>query len=280
VRGTTRGRLAVDASRTRWHSLFDSFDLAARDPTVSVRHDTLRLRGVPPSASTKDGNTKVQETSTDASDAAPLPPSLVRSKKRVSDHGEVFTPSWLVDDMLDLVKGETERIDSRFLEPACGSGNFLVQVLIRKLAAVERRYGKSDFEKRHQALHALMCTYGIELLDDNIAECREKMMIPFSEYLGLRESDDLYRAALYVLSVNIVHADALTMRTPSGAPIAFAEWSYLGRGRYQRRDFRFESMTQRAAFSVEDGLFADAGKHEIFTPLSVYKPTTIKELAQ
>lgn len=212
--------------------------------------------------------------------ASLLPASLVRSKKRVADHGEVFTPAWLVDDMLDLVKGETERIDSRFLEPACGSGNFLVQVLIRKLAAVERRYGKSDFDKRHQSLLALMCTYGIELLDDNIAECREKMLIPFCEYLGLRETDDLYRAAAYVLSENIVHADALTMKSLSGAPIVFAEWAYVGRGRFQRRDFRFESMTQRAAFAIEDGLFADAGKHEIFTPLRVYKPATIEELAR
>ncbi len=181
--------------------------------------------------------------------------------------------------MLELVKGETERIDSRFLEPACGSGNFLVQVLIRKLAAVERRYGKSDFEKRHQALHALMCTYGIELLEDNMEECREKMLIPFSEYLGLCETDDLYRAGAYVLSVNIVHGDALTMKAASGGPIVFAEWSYLGRGLFQRRDFRYESMTQRAAFAIEDGLFADAGRHEIFTPLKVYKPAKISELA-
>jgi len=208
-----------------------------------------------------------------------LPPSLVRSKKRVADHGEVFTPAWLVDNMLDLMKGETERIDSRFLEPACGSGNFLVQVLIRRLAAVERRYGKSPFDKRHYALLGLMCIYGIELLEDNIAECREEMLIPFTEYLELNESDDLYRAASYVLDVNIVRADALTMKTRSGGPITFAEWSYLGRGRYQRRDFRFESMTQRAAFRVEDSLFADVGKHEIFTPTKVYKTATIKDLA-
>jgi hypothetical protein len=70
------------------------------------------------------------------------------------------------------VKGETERIDSRFLEPACGSGNFLVRVLRRKLAAVELKYGSSDFERQHFALLALMCIYGIELLEDNIAECR------------------------------------------------------------------------------------------------------------
>src|SRR3954462_4321131 len=102
--------------------------------------------------------------------------NLFKSKQRVADHGEVFTPSWMVAAMLDLVKGETERIDSRFLEPACGSGNFLVKVLQRKLAVVEFKFGKSEFEKRHYALLALMCIYGIELLTDNIAECRENVL--------------------------------------------------------------------------------------------------------
>ena len=82
--------------------------------------------------------------------------TLVKSKQRVAEHGEVFTPAWMVDAMLDLVKDETQRIDSRFLEPACGSGNFLVQILRRKLAAVDLKYGKSDFERRHYALLALM----------------------------------------------------------------------------------------------------------------------------
>ena len=85
----------------------------------------------------------------------------IRSKKRVADHGEVFTPPWMVQAMLDLVKDETERIDSRFLEPACGSGNFLVRILQRKLAAVEFKFGKSDFEKRHYALLAAMCFTGL-----------------------------------------------------------------------------------------------------------------------
>jgi hypothetical protein len=107
------------------------------------------------------------------------------SKQRVADHGEVFTPAWMVEAMLDLVKGETERIDSRFLEPACGDGNFLVAVLRRKLAAVELKYGKSDFERRHYALLALMCIYGIELLTDNIAECRANLLAIFAEYLNL-----------------------------------------------------------------------------------------------
>src|ERR1700687_1098582 len=92
--------------------------------------------------------------------------SLIKSKKRVADHGEVFTPQWLVEKMLDLVKGETERLDSRFLEPACGSGNFLVPVLQRKLAAVEEKFGKTEFERRQYSLLAVMCAYGIELLAD------------------------------------------------------------------------------------------------------------------
>src|SRR5947199_5318416 len=102
--------------------------------------------------------------------------SLFKSKQRVADHGEVFTPAWMVEAMLDLVKDETERIDSRFLEPACGSGNFLVRILQRKLAAVESKYAKSEFERRHYAMLALMSIYGIELLADNIAECRANLL--------------------------------------------------------------------------------------------------------
>ena len=154
----------------------------------------------------------------------------------------------MVEAMLDLVKDETERIDSRFLEPACGSGNFLVRVLQRKLAAVELKFGKSDFEKRHYALLALMCIYGIELLADNIAECRANMLEILADYLNLDESDDLYRAASYVLSQNLVHGDALTMRTHDGQPITFAEWGYLGKGKFQRRDFRFDVLTQIVGF--------------------------------
>jgi hypothetical protein len=205
--------------------------------------------------------------------------SLIKSKKRVADHGEVFTPAWMVDAMLDLVKDESERIDSRFLEPACGSGNFIVKVLQRKLAAVERKFGKSDFEKQHYALLALMCIYGIELLADNIAECRANMLEILAEYLSLDESDDLYRAASYVLSQNLVHGDALTMRTTEGQPITFAEWGYLGKGKFQRRDFRFDVLTGSSAFSAEGSLFAHLGKHEIFMPTKTYQPMTVSELA-
>jgi hypothetical protein len=205
--------------------------------------------------------------------------SLVKSKQRIADHGEVFTPSWMVEAMLDLVKGETERIDSRFLEPACGSGNFLVRILQRKLAAVEIKFGKSEFEKRHYALLALMCIYGIELLPDNIQECRENLLEIFASYLDINESDDVYWAASHVLSTNLVHGDALKMHTALGLPIAFAEWGYLGKGKFQRRDFRLDILTQSSAFSEKGSLFARLGKHEIFTPARTYPPVTIRELA-
>lgn len=205
--------------------------------------------------------------------------SLIKSKDRVVDHGEVFTPAWMVEAMLDLVKAETERIDSRFLEPACGSGNFLVKVLQRKLLAVELKYGKNDFEKRHDALLGLMCIYGIELLADNIAECRSNVLETFAQFLKLDESAELYRAASYVLSQNLVHGNALTMRTNNGNPIAFAEWGYLGKGRFQRRDFRFDDLTLSSAFNAEGSLFAQLGRHELFTPTSTYPPMTVGELA-
>jgi len=181
--------------------------------------------------------------------------------------------------MLDLVQGETERIDSRFLEPACGSGNFLIPVLQRKLAAVDAKYGKSDFERRHYALLALMCIYGIELLMDNIVECRANLLEVLADYLNEDASADLYRAAFYVLSQNLVHGDALTMRDSKGQPISFAEWGYLGKGKFQRRDFRLDVLTGSSAFSAEGSLFAQLGKHELFTPIKTYRAMTIQELA-
>lgn len=203
----------------------------------------------------------------------------IKSKQRVTDHGEVFTPAWLVEAMLDLVKDEAERIDSRFLEPACGSGNFLVQVLRRKLAAVELKYGKSDFERQHYALLALMCIYGIELLADNISECRDNMLEIFAEFLNTDETDELFNAASYVLTQNLVHGDALTMRTHDDKPITFAEWGYLGKGKFQRRDFRYDTLTMASTLTSEGALFSNLSMHEIFKPNATYPPLTVGELA-
>lgn len=203
------------------------------------------------------------------------------SKRRVADHGEVFTPTSMVEAMLDLVKDESGRIDSRFLEPACGSGNFLVPVLKRKLATVQARYGKNDFETRHHALLALMSIYGIELLEDNVAKCRENLLDVFAWYLKIQPGDQWCAAAANVLAANIVHGDALTMTTQGEKPrpIAFPEWSYIGRGTYRRRDFRFDSLTQIASFGQENTLFSDLGKHEIFTPIKDFPPLSFRDIA-
>jgi hypothetical protein len=183
----------------------------------------------------------------------------------------------MVEDMLNLVKDETARIDSRFLEPACGSGNFLIPVLERKLAAVDSRHGKSEFAKRHYALFALMCIYGIELLADNVQECREKLLATYTTYLNAEDDDEWRRAARTVLEANIIQGDALTMTTAGGEPITFPEWGYLGRGKYQRRDFRYDSLTQRSSF--EGTLWDHLAEHEVFTPTRSYAAMTVKEIA-
>lgn len=204
------------------------------------------------------------------------PEGLVKSKQRVTDHGEVFTPRWMVDDMLDLVKAESERIDSRFLEPACGSGNFLKLVLTRKLATVQSQYGKSEFERRHHALFALMCIYGIELLKDNVEECRESLLDIYAEYLRADTDDVWIKAAAVVLNANIIQGDALTLTTTEGKPIEFPEWGYLGAGKFQRRDFRYNILTLRSSIK---GLF-DHGQHNLDEPTKTYAPMTVEEISQ
>jgi hypothetical protein len=206
------------------------------------------------------------------------PETLTRSRQRVADHGEVFTSQWMVDDMLNLVKDESERIDSRFLEPACGSGNFLKPVLQRKLATVQSRYGRSEFERKHYALFALMCVYGIELLEDNVVECRQNLQQIFDKFLDTTAESEWSRAAMAVLHANIIQGDALTLQTPAGEPITFPEWGYLGTGKYQRRDFRYDSLTQRS--SIEGSLFEMLEEHDVFIPTKTYEPLTVKMIAQ
>jgi len=116
-------------------------------------------------------------------------------------------------------------------------------------------------------------------LTDNIVECRANMLETFADYLNIGQSDDLYRAASYVLSQNLVHGDAIKMRTSDDQPITFAEWGYLGKGKFQRRDFRLRDLAMSSTFSAEGSLFAHLGKHEIFTPIRTYPPMTVSELA-
>jgi hypothetical protein len=204
--------------------------------------------------------------------------SLIKSRQRVSDHGEVFTPNWIVDEMLNLVKDESIRIESRFLESACGAGNFLKTVLERKLETVRSRYGKSEFETRHFALLAVMSIYGIELLEDNIKQCREELLAIYSEFLGIGLEDIWYKAATKVLIVNIIQGDALTLTTTEGKPMKFPEWGYLGSGKYQRRDFQFDALTQRAA--IKGTLFEMFEEEQLFVPVETFPSMSVEEMAK
>lgn len=205
-------------------------------------------------------------------------PQLVKSKQRVADHGEVFTPDWMVNDMLDLVKDESERIDARVLEPACGEGAFLQKVLRRKLATVQSRYGKGEFERRNYALLALMSTYGIELLADNAQICRDNLLRVFTDFIGEDAEGTWESAACVVLGLNIVQADALTMTLPDGKALTFAEWGYLGAGKFQRRDFRYQDLTKRASLG-EDTLFGTMEMDEIFASDASFPPMTASQIA-
>lgn len=200
----------------------------------------------------------------------------MRSKARVAEFGEVFTPPELVEAMVDQVSDESFRIDSRFLEPACGSGNFLRVVLERKLQTVATRYGSSPFEKQHYALFALMSIYGVELLPDNAEECRENLVQIVLEFLDAEEWSDVGRAARAVAEANIIQGDALSMTRADGLSIEFAEWGYLGRGRFQRRDFRYSSLAQRASHAGT--LFDVPDEVELFQPTRIYPLMTIGQI--
>ncbi len=146
----------------------------------------------------------------------------VKSKKRVADHGEVFTSEREVNAMLDLVKQETERIDSRFLEPACGTGNFLVEILRRKLEVVKNRYKKSQSEYERYAVIAVSSIYGVDLLQDNVEEARKRLFITFDEqYTSFYKANckEACRLSIkFILERNILRGNALTLQADNDEP--------------------------------------------------------------
>ena len=194
----------------------------------------------------------------------------VRSKMRVAEHGEVFTHEREVNAMLDLVRHETERIESRFLEPACGTGNFLVEVLRRKLAVVARRFGTAQLDYERNAVIAVGSLYGIDLLEDNVAECRTRLFglfnADYTRRYGDRSSDACRQSVKYILQHNIVHGDALTFERVDvpGKPIVFSEWTPVNHVMIKRRDYSF-AMLHDTQFGGDAGLFSDL-RDEVFVP--------------
>lgn len=193
--------------------------------------------------------------------------SQTKSKQRVRDHGEVFTNEREVKAMCDLVKDETERIDSRFLEPACGDGNFLAEILFRKLEVVKRKYKKSSLDYEKNAVLAVSSVYGVDILQDNVLACRERLFQIWDKaYKSVckNETNDQTREAVqFILQRNVVCGNALTMKCvdASGAdtdePIVFSEWAFITGSQMQRQDYTFAHLLEinSASQSKQQSLF-------------------------
>ena len=185
----------------------------------------------------------------------------VKSKKRVADHGEVFTNEREVNAMLDLVKHETERIDSRFLEPACGNGNFLAEVLRRKLKVVDQRYGNNQMDWERYAVIAISSIYGVDILEDNAKECRERLYTIFDDFYTALFKDkckeECRRSIRFLFDRNILWGDALDFTNPSTKePIVFSEWSAVNGSMLKRRDYMFKFLVEK---THQFSLFNDEG---------------------
>lgn len=200
----------------------------------------------------------------------------VKSKKRVRDHGEVFTPGFIVNGMLDLVKDETERIESRFLEPACGDGNFLAPILERKLEVVKKKYKSSQVEFERNVVLAISSIYGVELLHDNVAICISRLYkIVEDVYLKLYKSkckDNFRKSIEFILSRNILQGNALNLKTADDKKyIVFSEWSFVNGSSIKRRDFEYRELAdfdpkKPTLFSVRE--LSDTGE-TVFSPMPV-----------
>ncbi len=181
-----------------------------------------------------------------------LPKKQVNSKQRVADHGEVFTSEREVNAMLDLVKQETERIDSRFLEPACGDGNFLAEILRRKLSVVKRKYKKSPIDYEKNAVLAASSIYGVDILQDNVEACRTRLFeiwdVEYTAVCKKEVNQDCRDAVKFILSRNIVCGNALTLKKvdafgwDTGEPIVFSEWAFVTGSMLQRSDYTFDKL--------------------------------------
>jgi hypothetical protein len=187
--------------------------------------------------------------------------SQVKSKKRVADHGEVFTNEREVKAMLDLVKIESERIESRFLEPAMGDGNFLAEVLNRKLNSVDAKYRNIQFEWERYAIVAISSIYGVDILQDNAIECRRRLFKIFEDRYSNLFSEkckpECKRSAQFLFNRNILWGDALDFTNPeTKKPIIFSEWSAVNGSMLKRRDYIFKFLVEK---THQFSMFNDEG---------------------
>jgi len=192
--------------------------------------------------------------------------SQVKSKKRVTDHGEVYTNEREVKAMLDLVKHETERIESRFLEPACGNGNFLAEVLERKLNVVDSRYKKDQFEWERYSVLSVSSIYGVDILEDNAEECRNRLFDLYQSRYSSNFKDKCQEVCLrsvrFLLNRNILWGDALDFTNPvTKQPIIFSEWSAVNGSLLKRKDYMFRFLVEK---SFQTTFFDEVGEVKAF----------------
>lgn len=203
----------------------------------------------------------------------------IKSKERVAEHGEVFTNEREVKAMCDLVKDESERIDSRVLEPACGDGNFLAEILNRKLTTVSRFYSKNPSDWEKYSIVALSSLYGIDIMEDNAKECRERLYKIWKEAhqkaVGKDACPDIDEAALYIVTTNILCGDALTLLQSNGNPITFAEWSLVAGSKIKRKDYELATMLTMQENGGQADLFLSSEEYD--EELGAYVPAPVKE---
>ena len=165
----------------------------------------------------------------------------VKSSDRVRNHGEVLTARREVEAMLDLVKNESEWIDSRFLEPACGDGNFLVAILERKLKIVASRYRRKQADFESQMLLALSSIYGIDLLEDNVKLAQGRLLEiacqSYKDNLKKYPNEDFKNIVKFILEKNILQGDSLN----GIDKIIFTQWS-LNNYKFNRIEYAFTSL--------------------------------------
>lgn len=209
---------------------------------------------------------------------------MIKSKERITEFGEVFTSEREVNAMLDLVSDETYRLESRFLEPACGDGNFLAAVLERKLSEANRRYGKSPLEFQKAVFYSVSSLYGIDYLLDNVLECRQRLLsivLKLSKKTLNNESENrLLEAIQFLLSKNIINGDALTLTLPkSNTPIVFSEWNFTKGSMVKRMDYTLSNLLAYQPFS-SDSLFSDLGDEaHLPHPLKSHKEVHFLEVS-
>lgn len=232
--------------------------------------------------------------------------SQIKSKKRVVERGEVFTAEREVKAMCDLVTQECERIDSRFLEPACGDGNFLAEILTRKLATVKKLYKSNFYDYERYSVLAITSIYGVDIMQDNVLECRERLFKLWNdEYKSVCKksiSDETREAVKYILSKNILCGNALTLvcvdenQSDTETPIIFPEWSFVVGAKLKRRDFRLDVMlkanddanmydTQLSIFSntansAEYWMIDELTNETIPRPIKEYSPVHYKKVQE